>query len=168
MNWARLASFFYIVTFVAGTVALVVRVGGSAVAAGAIAGTSYIVVTLLLYGVFRPVSRVVSAIAALVSCAGIVAGLLRMTALNPLVLFGCYCLLLAYLIARSTFAPRWLAGLMMFAGLGWLTFISGTLAHMLTPYNFAPGMIGEGALTIWLLMVGDDHSIWTAAKARQS
>jgi hypothetical protein len=41
---------------------------------------------------------------------------------------------------------------MVFAGLGWLTFLSPSLATFLYPYNFAPGMIGEGALTLWLLV----------------
>jgi hypothetical protein len=53
-----------------------------------------------------------------------------------------------------TLAPRILAALMVFAGLGWLTFLSPSLATFLYPYNFAPGMIGEGALTLWLLARG--------------
>ena len=43
---------------------------------------------------------------------------------------------------------------MVFAGLGWLTFLSAPLATFLYPYNFAPGMIGEGALIVWLLGFG--------------
>jgi len=41
--------------------------------------------------------------------------------------------------------------LMVCAGLGWLTFLSPRLVTALSPYILAPGMIGEGALTIWLL-----------------
>jgi hypothetical protein len=48
--------------------------------------------------------------------------------LNPLVLFGCYCLLIGYLIVRSTSLPRILGVLMACGGLGWLTFISPTVA----------------------------------------
>lgn len=69
-------------------------------------------------------------------------------------IFGVYCLLIGYLIVRSTFLPRILGVLMAFASLGWLTFLSPSLAHSLYPYNLTPGIIGEGALTLWLLMVG--------------
>jgi hypothetical protein len=43
---------------------------------------------------------------------------------------------------------------MGFAGLGWLTFLSASVASRLNPYNLVPGFIGEGALTAWLLAVG--------------
>jgi hypothetical protein len=43
---------------------------------------------------------------------------------------------------------------MAFAGLGWLTFLSQQLAKDLYPYNLMPGIIGEGALTLWLLVRG--------------
>src|SRR5207249_8313199 len=60
---------------------------------------------------------------------------------NNLVFFGFYCLLIGYLIFSSTFLPRILGALMAFGGLGWLTFLSPALAHSLSPYNMAPGMI---------------------------
>jgi hypothetical protein len=74
--------------------------------------------------------------------------------INSLVFFGFYCLLIGYLIFRSTFLPRILGVLMAIAGVGWLTFLSPTLANHLSPYIFAPGIIGEGALTLWLLAMG--------------
>jgi hypothetical protein len=49
---------------------------------------------------------------------------------------------------------------MAFAALGWLTFISPPLANQLSPYNFAPGIIGEGVLTVWLLVKGVDERRW--------
>ncbi len=39
----------------------------------------------------------------------------------------------------------------MIGGLGWLTFGYPALGRALSPYNYAPGIIGEGALTLWLL-----------------
>ena len=151
MTKARIAGVFYLLTFITGTVALVVR-GRVGSMAGVIAGASYIAVTVLLYFVFEPVSRRLSLLAALVSFVGLIRPLYQFAGVNPLVFFGFYCLLIGYLIFRSTFAPRSLAALMVFAGLGWLTFLSPSLATFLYPYNFAPGMIGEGALTLWLLV----------------
>jgi hypothetical protein len=43
---------------------------------------------------------------------------------------------------------------MMVAAMGWLTFLLPPLAKSLYPYNLAPGIIGEGALTLWLLFKG--------------
>ena len=151
MTTSRTAGLFYLVTFVAGTVSLVMRVGPIAATMGTIAAVSYIAVAVLLYVVLKPVNQTLSLVAAVVSLAGIAAGVARVVPFSPLVFFGVYCLMLAYLLFRSTSAPRALAPLMAFAGLGWLTFASPGLAHMLNPYNFAPGMIGEGVLTIWLL-----------------
>src|SRR5450759_4793189 len=69
------------------------------------------------------------------------------------VFFGFYCLLIGYLIFRSSFLPRILGAGMAFAGLGWLTFLSPALAHHLVPYILAAG-IGEVSLTLWLLVAG--------------
>lgn len=152
---ARIAGALYLIVFVAGTLALVT---GSNLA-NLIAGVCYIAVTLLFYYIFKPVNRYLSLLAACVSLAGIILGVISTMGLmpfrlNPLVLFGVYCLLIGYLVFRSTFLPRFLGVLMAIGGLGWLTFISPRLAGSLAPYNFAPGMIGEGALTLWLLIMG--------------
>ena len=82
-----------------------------------------------------------------------------------LVFFGCYCLLIGYLVFRSTFLPRALGVLMVFAGLGWLIFLWPPLANSLFPYVLAPGMLGEGALTLWLLAMGVNEHRW---KERES
>jgi hypothetical protein len=165
MTTRRIAGCFYLVTFVAGTVALVVRVGPIAAAMGVMAAVSYIAVTVLLYVVLKPVDQTVSLMAAIVSVAGIAAGFARVVPFSALIFFGVYCLMLAYLLFRSTSAPRALAPLMAFAGLGWLTFASPAFAHMLYPYNFAPGMIGEGALTIWLLSASHPERASTTPSA---
>jgi hypothetical protein len=44
--------------------------------------------------------------------------------------------------------------LMMFAALGWLTFLAPPLATDLSPYNRIPGILGEASLTLWLLILG--------------
>jgi hypothetical protein len=158
---ARIAGVFYLLTFVTGGFALLVRTG-LGVAAGLVAGGCYIAVTLLFYDLFKPVDKRISFVAATVSLVGIVVGPIGVTRINPLVFFGFYCLLIGYLIFRSTFLPKALGVLMAFASLGWLTFLSPPLAKALYPYNLAPGLIGEGSLTLWLLAVGVDVPKWQA------
>ena len=77
-----------------------------------------------------------------------------------LVFFGLFCLLIGYLIFRSTFLPRILGVLMAVAGLGWLTFLSAPLAQYLSPYVQILGVLAEGALMLWLLVVGVNEQRW--------
>jgi uncharacterized protein DUF4386 len=215
---ARLAGVCYLLTFVTGGLAIFARHGlvvdgnPAATATNMLAheslfrlGTagdllvvaSYIAVTALFYGLFKPVSRSGSLIAAffsLVGCA--VLGVTCLFQLVPFVVlqgaqyasvfkpeqlqalaymslelygqaysiavvfFGFYCLLIGYLILKSTFLPRLLGALMVFAGLGWLTYLSPPLARSLSPYILAPGILGEGSLTVWLLVKGVNASKW--------
>jgi len=77
-----------------------------------------------------------------------------------LVFFGLYCLLIGYLIFKSTFLPRILSVLMVIAGLSWLTVLSPPIAKYLWPYIAAPGLIGEATLTLWLLVIGVNVHRW--------
>jgi hypothetical protein len=77
-----------------------------------------------------------------------------------LVPFGVHCLLIGNLVFRSAFLPRVLGVLMVCAGLGWLTFLVPPLAHRLYPYILVPGIVGEGALTLWLLVAGVNVRRW--------
>jgi hypothetical protein len=88
-----------------------------------------------------------------------------------LVFFGFHCLLIGYLILRSTFLPRFLGVLMAVAGFGWLTFLWEPFANHLYPYVLLPGIVGEGLLTLWLLAIGVNNEQWarqagTADEAR--
>ena len=80
---------------------------------------------------------------------------------SSLVFFGFYCLLIGYLVYRSTFLPRPLGVLMVIAGAGWLTFLSPPLATGLSRYVLVSGAVGEGSLALWLLIKGID--VGTAA-----
>jgi Domain of unknown function (DUF4386) len=72
-----------------------------------------------------------------------------------IVFAGVYCILIAFLIFRSTFLPRSLGVLMAIAGFGWLTFLSLPLANQLAPFNsLVSGLLGEGSLMFWLLVIG--------------
>ena len=77
-----------------------------------------------------------------------------------LVFFGLHCFLIGYLILRSNFLPRLVGALMVFAGLGWLTFLWAPLVNALLPYNMMPGAIGELSLTLWLIVKGVNVARW--------
>jgi hypothetical protein len=77
-----------------------------------------------------------------------------------LVFFGFYCFLIGCLILKSPSLPRTLGVLMVCASLGWLTFLSPPLANYLRPYILLPGIIGEGSLTLWLLVKGVNVQRW--------
>jgi len=154
-------------------------------------------VTALFYGLFEPVNRRLSLLAAffsLVGCAITAVGSLLQLApfvvlggsqylsvfkveqlralaltfleLNTqaaniyLVFFGCYDLLLGYLIFKSAFLPRILGVSMALAGLGWLTFLSPPLANYLSPYILVLGFVAELALMLWLLVMGVNVQRW--------
>ena len=77
-----------------------------------------------------------------------------------LVFFGFYCFLIGCLIFGSTFLPRTLGVLLVFAGLGWLIFLSPSLANYLRPYILLPGILGEGSLTLGLLVNSVNGPRW--------
>jgi hypothetical protein len=161
---ARIAGVFYLFTILTGASALL---GAGWLRSVMLVGSTlcYVAVTVLFYNLFRPVNRNISTCAALLSLVGCTLSILGVFHLdpfrmNPLVFFGCYCLLIGYLILRSKFLPRILGVLMAFGGLGWLTFVYPPLSSYLSPYNMAPGILGEAALTVWLLAVGVNARRW--------
>jgi hypothetical protein len=138
---------------------------GSAVnlAADLIEVSGMVVVTLLLYYVLKPVERRLSLLAASSNLVGGAFEALRWTPRGldiGIVFHGFYCLLIGYLIWRSTFLPRILGALVAFAGLAWLTFLSPSLANYLSPYNLASGLVGEASLMLWLLVMGVNLQRW--------
>ena len=162
----------------------------------------FVILTLLFYDLFKPVSRGVSLLAAFFSLAGCaIASVVCLFELAPLIVlggghnlsafgveqlqalallflklhaqgvnislifFGSYCLLIGYLIFRSTFLPRILGALMAIAGLSYLTNSFATLlapavAAGLFPYILAPGGVAEVSLILWLLVIGVNASKW--------
>jgi hypothetical protein len=160
---ARIAGVFYLFNIVTGAAALAIASGRSLLVF--IAALCYLAVTLVFYDIFKPVNKTLSLIAAIFSLAGCVLGALNAFDLSPvpinnLAFFGGYCLLIGILILKSTFLPRILGVLMAFGGLGWLTFLSPSLAHNLSPFNMFPGILGELTLTLWLLVMGVNVQRW--------
>jgi hypothetical protein len=82
-----------------------------------------------------------------------------------LLFFGFHCLLIGYLIYRSTFLPRFVGALMAVAGLCYLAHgvakvLSPALAARLFTYLMPVGLPGELSLTLWLLAIGVDVERW--------
>ena len=129
-----------------------------------IAYAFYIAVTLLFYYMFRPVNRNLSLLAAIFSLVGCANDVLSLFNLAPykissLAFFGPYCLLIGYLIFRSTFLPRILGVLMAFAGVGWLIVLSA-LASQLSTYLTILGFLAEASLMLWLIVKGVNIPRW--------
>ena len=77
-----------------------------------------------------------------------------------LVFFGFWCILIGYLIFRSTFLPRVLGVLLAISGLGWMTYLSPPLASHLWPYIAAASALGEIPLEFWLIVMGLNVQRW--------
>lgn len=124
----------------------------------------YAAVTLLFCGLFKPVSRSLSFIAALFSLAGCVfmsLGLIHVkSSISPLWFFGPFCLLIGYLILKSTFLPRTLGVLMAIAGAGWLAYLIPALPLQLSHGIMVIGFVAELALCLWLLIMGVNVERW--------
>lgn len=133
-------------------------------AANLVAYAFYLALTLLFYFMFKPVNKYLSVIAALCSLAGCAIGAFALfysaaSQINPLLFFGPYCLMIGYLIFRSFFLPRILGVLMALAGVGWLVFLS-PLANYLSTYIEVLGIVAEGSLMLWLIVMGVNNQRW--------
>lgn len=87
-----------------------------------------------------------------------------------LTMFGCYCLLLGWLVVRSGFVPKIFGFLLMLSGAAWLV---GNLALLFEPalaerFLAVVGVaaLGEILFTLWLLWKGVDEAQWHAAARR--
>jgi hypothetical protein len=165
----------------------------------------YVVVTLLLYDLLKPVNAALARLAVFfslisiviqaISDVGHVAPLLllgdthylsvfnanQLQAMSlmalqlhlqgfliSLVFFGFYCVVVGYLVFKSTFFPRTLGVLMAIAGLGYLAnsflkLLAPTLANTLPDFIFITGL-GELAFMLWLLVFGLDATKWEAGR----
>jgi hypothetical protein len=133
-------------------------------AANLIANAVYVGVTLLLYQIFKPVSRSVALLALAISIVGCIVQSLSLFDLVPphsaLPIFGLFNLSIGYLILRSTFLPRALGVLMALSGVAWLTVLSPDLLKHTTMFVEIIGVLAEGSLMLWLLIFGVDVRRW--------
>ena len=175
---ARIAGFLYLTIFVAAP-------------SGAASATSVkmtinlacdLAVAFLLYQLLKPVSRSLSLLAALFRVIFFI--LMSVTSLNyfgllhlfqktqsaeafdagygiALVPFGMSCLLIGYLVFRSSFLPRILGVLMAVAGGAYLIFLWPALgSRLFVPWIVVPAVVGEASLTLWLLIMGVNVGRW--------
>jgi hypothetical protein len=159
---ARIAGALYLFSLLTAAFGELSR-GRLAIAVGLLAVSGMVGMTVLLYDIFKPVNKGLSLLAAFFSLVGLTFEALRLQprGMNVAIVFaGFYCLLIGYLIFRSTFLPRILGVLMTIAGVGWLTFLSTPLANHLSPYNVASGVLGEGLVMLWLLAMSVNVQRW--------
>jgi hypothetical protein len=160
---ARMAGLLYLLSVLTATLTELFVRGGLNIAGGLIAIAGMVGVTLLVYDIFKPVNRNLSLLAAFFSLVGLIFEVLRWQphgANIAIVFAGIYCILIGYLIFRSTFLPRFLGVLMAFAGLGWITYLSPSLVKYLSPYNLAASFLGEVSVFLWLLVMGVNVQRW--------
>ena len=134
-------------------------------AAGLIPVACFVIVTLLLYQLFKVANGRLALLAALLNCIGFAFEALEwhLWGVNVALMFhGLYCLLIGFLVFRSDFLPRILGVLMAIGGLAWLTDLSIPLTDHLSPYNLVAGFAGEGLFMLWLLVIGPNASRWSA------
>jgi Domain of unknown function (DUF4386) len=154
---ARIAGALYVLSVAAAVIAEFFARGRFGVAGVFIPVLGYAAVTLLLYEILKLVQRSTALVAAACGLAGLTLEALRWQPGHvnaAMVLHGVFCLLIGYLMMRSSFLPRLFGALMIFAGFLWLLDLSPALAKQMSPYNTALGLLGEALPMLWLLGMG--------------
>lgn len=160
---ARVAGVLYLLAVFTAVLGETLGRGSLAIALGFFAVACFVGVTLLFYAILKPVSKSVALLMALLGLIGLSFEALRWEPLGVnlgVVFHGLYCLVVGFLVFRSSFLPRFLGVLMAIAGLAWLTNVSPSLARHLSPYNVGTGFAGEGLLMLWLLIMALNAQRW--------
>jgi hypothetical protein len=168
---ARVAGVFYVLAVLTAAFAEGLFRGRLPYAAGLTPVACFVVVTLLLYQLFKPVGRSLALLAALFNLVGLTfeALELHLWGVNVALIFhGLYCFLIGLLVFRSAFLPRMLGLLMALGGLTWLTDLSIPLTDHLSPYNVISGFVGEGSLMLWLLVIGVNGQRWNTQASAEA
>jgi Domain of unknown function (DUF4386) len=82
-----------------------------------------------------------------------------------LIFFGCWCLVMGYLILRSGYVPKALGVLLQIAGLCYLTnsfalLLAPDFQDRIFPAILVPAFVGELSLSLWLSLKGIDVAKW--------
>jgi hypothetical protein len=89
---------------------------------------------------------------------------------QSLMFFGCFCVVIGYLIYKSGYFPKAIGVLMQIAGLCYLAnsfalVLAPTLANRLFPAILLPSFVGEASLCLWLLVKGVNVAKWEEKKS---
>jgi hypothetical protein len=161
---ARIAGLFYLLAVLSAVSGESFLHGSAAIVAGLVAVLCFVVVTIILYHIFLPVSRSAALLALCANLVGMAFEALRWEPWHMdlgVVFHGAYCLFIGSLVLRSAFLPRILGALMAIAGVAWLTNLLPSLANTLQTYAVIAGFVGEGALMLWLVIIGVNLQRWT-------
>lgn len=168
---ARLAGILWLVVIAGGVVSVVTQTGQPrlAFAANQFSGLVYLGVTVLLYQLFKPVDATLSLFATFCGLAGVASGAAvdSLSQFNPpipgfyiaMVFFGAQIMSVGYLITRSTLIPRLLGVLLLLGGSSYVinsftNFLAPAIGVHLAPFIVPIAVLGEGALTVWLIVKG--------------
>jgi len=82
-----------------------------------------------------------------------------------LIFFGCFCLVIGYLIFKSGYFPKAIGVLMQIAGICYLTnsfalIAAPGVADLLFPAILLPAFVGEASLCLWLIVKGVNAQKW--------
>lgn len=124
----------------------------------------YLILALLFYGLFRPVSKWLSLVAAVCGVAGCTIGALQYlhvaTRLKSVPFVATFILLVGFLIVRSTFLPRILGWLMVLNGVGWMVYLLPSGPRFVYADMFWFSFAVEALLMLWLLVRGVNITRW--------
>ena len=135
-----------------------------------LANVFYLVLALLIYRMFRPVSHWLSLVASACGVVGCTIGLYHYVLRRPppissIPFLALFILLTGILIARSTFLPRILGWLMVLSGLGWLVYRLPAAPKLLSGHIRGFDFLVEVLLALWLLVKGVDLPRWNTQAA---
>lgn len=168
-NQARLAGALWLVVIVASVIGIAVQATQPRIAFAAIefGAVCYLGVTVLLYTLFKPVDATLALFAAAAGVLGLASGGDTSPTSPPsengfllgMVFFGTQILTIGYLITRSTLIPRALGVLLMLGGASYIinsftNFVAPDVGTHVMPFVVPIAILGEGALTLWLLVKG--------------
>jgi len=164
-NEARIDGVLYLFSMLAGIIGGILisrKMKAQGDSANLAAASLYTAVIVLFWDLFRPVNGWLSTGVAILGLIGnwLPQSWYKMAHTSVVLFFGVYCFLVGCMILKSRFFPTFVGVLMVGGGICWLTATWPWLASAITPYNELGALIGEGTLTLYLLVKGLDERQW--------
>lgn len=158
----RLAGALWLIVIAVSVVAVLTQSAHPrlAFAANQFGGICYLGVSVLLYQLFKPVNASLALFSLVCGAAGVASYAPPPQGfIVAMVFFGFQIVSIGYLITLSTLIPRILGVLLMLGGSSYIinsftNFLSPELGAHLMPFVVPIAIIGEGSLTVWLLIRG--------------